>query len=415
MSEATQQRPEPTRRPEPNRAAPQGRRARIRQWLRRAAGADGHERHTAALIGKSALAATAAWVVAHDCLGAQSPAFAPFSAVVIMQVTVYQSVVQALRYVGAVAAGVALQGALGFLAGPDVLTFVLVALVAMAIGRWRRLGSQGSQVTTAAFFAFSTYVSASGNAERLGQLGQIVLLVLIGCGIGVVVNVTVLPPMRYRSAEHGIHTLSHSLCDLVSDISPALREGETDEERTRHWRQRAEHLPALVDQAQSSVNVARESAYYNPRRVLRRHGRHTTFSGYQEVVDALARVTHQVTSLVRSLDQWHDGERGATYGEFLRHYGDFLSSLAHITALFSRIDEDHLTDQARELCSAAGTAQERHSRLVGHSERSALPVGDLSQPYGILLVEATRLMDEFQYTCDVLQHEVEHERTSGCP
>lgn len=408
MSEAVKQ-------PSRSHAAEQGRVARARQWLRRAAGSDGHERHTAALIGKSALAATLAWVIAHDYIGAQSPAFAPFSAVVIMQVTVYQSVVQALRYVGAVSVGVALQGVLGFLAGPELLTFVLVALVAMAIGRWRRLGSQGSQVTTAAFFAYSTYVSASGNTERLGQLGQIVLLVLIGCVVGVVVNMAILPPLRYRSAEHGIHALAHSLCDLVSDIHPALRERKMDEERTRHWRQRADDLPALISQAQASVHVARESAYYNPRRMLGRHGHHTTFPGYQAVVDALARVTHQVGSLVRSLDQWHDGGDGGAYDDFLQEYGSFLSSLAHITDLLSRIDEDRLPEQARELCSAAGTAREQHSRLAERSEESSLPVEDLSQPYGILLVEATRLMDEFQYTCDVLQYGVDREKTSGCP
>ncbi|MDI5980945.1 hypothetical protein [Amycolatopsis magusensis] len=46
----------------------------------------------------------------------------------------------------------------------------------------------------------------------------------------------------YRSAEHGIHTLAHSLCDLLSDVHPALREGLLEEERTSHWRQRAAQL-----------------------------------------------------------------------------------------------------------------------------------------------------------------------------
>lgn len=174
-------------------AASQGRLARVRRWFGRA-GSDGHERHTLALIGKSTLAAAVSWVIARDVMAAQSPAFAPFSAVLIMQVTVYQSLVQALRYVGAVAVGVGLQGVLGLLAGPHLLTFVLVTLAALAIGRWRPLGSQGSQVATAAFFAFSTYVSATSDAQRWSQLGQIIVLVLIGCGIGVVVNTLVLPP-----------------------------------------------------------------------------------------------------------------------------------------------------------------------------------------------------------------------------
>ncbi|MFI9256154.1 hypothetical protein ACIGT4_00315 [Streptomyces sioyaensis] len=82
-------------------------------------------------------------------LHAQSPAFAPFSAVLIMQMTVYRSLLDSSRYVAAVVAGVA-----------------------------------------------------------------------------------VLPPLRYRGAEHGIRTLAHALCDLVSDVYPALRAHDVDPERT---------------------------------------------------------------------------------------------------------------------------------------------------------------------------------------
>jgi len=44
---------------------------------------------------------------------------------------------------------------LGFLAGPDLLTFGLVTVTASAIGRSRLLVSQGPHVVTAAYFAFS--------------------------------------------------------------------------------------------------------------------------------------------------------------------------------------------------------------------------------------------------------------------
>ncbi|MGX1564751.1 FUSC family protein [Streptomyces sp. NPDC055506] len=391
--------------PRPQAASP-GRTARVRQWFGRA-GSDGHERHTLALIGKSTLAATIAWVIARDVMAAQSPAFAPFSAVLIMQVTVYQSLVQALRYVGAVAVGVGLQGVLGLLAGPHLLTFVLVTLAALAIGRWRPLGSQGSQVATAAFFAFSTYVAATSDAQRWSQLGQIIVLVLIGCGIGVVVNTLVLPPLRYRSAEYGVHTLAHSLCDLIGDMYPALREGKPDEERTRHWRRRASHLAPIVQQAQSSVHTAWESTLYNPRRLWRRHRHRTSFDGYQAVVDALERVSDQVASMTRSLDQWHDAHPGREGIGFARSYGDFLASLAHIAELLGQVDEDRLQDQAHQLCEAAAEAQRCRDRLEEDARAGSLPLSDPAQPYGILMAEAARLTDEFQHTCDVLKHGVD--------
>lgn len=389
------------------RPASLGGAARARQWLRRAVGADSHERHTVVLIAKSTMAAVASWVIAHDLMGARSPAFAPFSAVLIMQVTVYQSMLQTLRYVGAVSAGVALQGVFGYLAGPDLLTFALVGLIALSIGRWRALGSQGSQVATAAFFAFSTYASATSDAERWSQLGQIVLLVLVGCGVGVLVNTLVLPPMRYRSAESGVHTLAHSLCNLVGDMYPALREGELQEERTRHWRRRAAQLAPIVEQAQSAVRTAWESTYYNPRHLLRRHRRPAGFDGYEALINALERVSYQVGSMTRSFDQAREsGVDVAEHQDFLRRYGDLLADLAHVTDLFSKVEERSIEPQAGELCAAAQAAQEQCDRLTRWAEESGLPVSDPSRPYGILLAEAVRLMDELQHSCDVLQSSV---------
>lgn len=383
-------------------SASQGRFARAGRWFRRAGGADSYERYTLALVCKSALAATVAWVISFDLMDARSPAFAPFSAVLIMQVTVYQSLVQMLRFVGAVCAGVALQAALGFLFGPTLLTFVLVALIAMTIGQWRRLGAQGSQVSTAAFFAFSTYVSATGGLDRVTQLGQIILLVLVGCGVGVLVNVLVLPPLRYRGAEHGIQALAHSLCDLLGDMYPALREGQLGDDRTSHWRERAAHLGSVAAQAQSSVRTASESTYFNPRRRLRRHSRHNAFPVYQGVIDALERAGHQVVSITRSLDQWRNGEGGDEHRDFLRRYGDFLASIAEIAYLFSAIDEDRLDEQASELRSATEEAQRRRDTLVEVVEDSALPTADPSHPYGILLAEATRMVDEAQHLRSML-------------
>ncbi|WP_309237804.1 aromatic acid exporter family protein [Streptomyces albidus (ex Kaewkla and Franco 2022)] len=389
------------------RPAPQGRVARARQWMRRALGArGGHERDVLIIIGKSTLAASLSWFVAHDVMQAQTPAFAPFSAVLIMQVTVYRSLLHALRYVGAVALGVLLQGALGLLGGPDMLTFVLMALAALSIARWRPLGSQGSNVATAAFFAFSTYISAASISQGFMQLGQIILLVLIGCGVGVLVNVLVLPPMRYRGAEYGIQTLGQSLCDLFSDIYPALKEGELEEGRTRHWRHRAFNLGSITEQAKSSVHTAWESLYYNPRRKLQGHSGEPSFDSYQELVDALERVTYQVASMTRSFVQWHDGDGDPEHRDFLQHYGDFIASLARVTEVYSRFQGEHLPDQSQELCSRTEEARERHGRLVDFANGGPLPLADPSEPYGILLGEATRLMEEVQHTCDVLEQAV---------
>ncbi|MFC8128749.1 aromatic acid exporter family protein [Streptomyces sp. NPDC057302] len=390
-------------------AAAQGWFDRVRRWWQRARGVPGYERHTLLLVLKSTLAATLAWIVSYYLLDAPSPAFAPFSAVLIMQVTVYQSLLQSLRYLAAVVVGVAMVAGLGFLGGPDLLTFALVALVGLSIGRWPALGVQGSQVATAAFFAFSTYASATTATDKVSQLGQILLLVLIGCAIGVVVNVTVAPPMRYRSAEYGIRSLSVALGELVSDMYPVLREGELDEELCRQWRWRAEQTGGLITQAREGFRTAEESLYFNPRRLLRRHRGRASFDGYGAVLGALERSLYQVASLTRSLHQWHE-EEGSRHDDraFLLGYADFLESLERIAQVLGELDEDSLTEQAKQLCQLADEAQGCCRRVADGASRAGLPLADPARPYGVLVVESTRLMEEFQHACDVLQRHVGH-------
>ncbi|POX37453.1 hypothetical protein C3486_28370 [Streptomyces sp. Ru73] len=384
----------------------------MRQWWGRAVGTPGHERYTVLLVAKSTLAATVCWVISYNLLQARSPAFAPFSAVLIMQVTVYQSLVQSLRYVGAVTAGVAVQAALGFLAGPDVLTFVLVAAIALTIGRWPALGAQRTQVATAAFFAFSTYSAATTNTEKITQLGQIILLVLIGCVVGVLVNLAVFPPMRYRSAEYGVRSLAHALCDLVSDVYPALRDGDLSRERTEQWRSRGERAETLIAQARSGLHTARESMYYNPRRLLRRYRGAGGFQEYASVMEALERTLYQMASLTRSLDRWREdreeearkGDGRDDRGAFLLSYARFLESVSALTSVLAELEEESLADQARELCRLADEAERYRDEVADEAERQGLPLTDPQRPFGVLVIEATRLMEEFQHTCDVIQH-----------
>lgn len=356
------------------------------------------------LVGKSTLAASASWYMAHDLVAAQMPAFAPFSAVLIMQVTVYQSMLQALRYLAAVCAGVFGQAGLGIVAGPGLITFVLVALITLAIGRWRHLGAQGTEVATAAFFAFSTYSASAGMRQSVEQLGQIILLVAIGCTIGVAVNLLLWPPMRYRSAETGIHTLAEDLSGLLADIHPALREHGVDKERAQQWRKRAAEIAWLVSQARAALHTAVESQHYNPRRLLPGNSRHKDFSGYRDVIDALERVTHQLASLTRTLHQWPQDEEGNECNTFLRDYADLLEAFAQFTRPFCEVDEDRLSRQAEELCEAATTVQDTRERLVDRARNSSLALNDPSRPYGILLAEATRLTEEAEHSCNALHH-----------
>ncbi|HET6859725.1 MAG TPA: FUSC family protein [Streptomyces sp.] len=374
-----------------------------RAWAERALRSSGHERFTVLMIGKSTLAATVAWWVAHHLMHATSPAFAPFSAVLIMNATIHQSVWQALRYTAAVAAGVAVQGALGFLIGPELFVFPLVAVIALAIGQWAALGEQRSQVATAAFFAFSTYITASTTGDQAGELGQIVLLVLIGCVLGLIVNLGIAPPLRYRSAEQGIQMLGHEVETLLDDMADGLREGDVSAERTQAWILAGERAQGSVAQARIGLRMAEDSLPLNPRRLLPAHRGYLTFGRYRQVLVSMERSVYQLASLNRSLDQWRETENTYSYTPVLHAYAEFLTALRDIAHVLSALDTDTLTDQAAEASTRVATAQERLHAVLRAAQSAGLPLADPSRPYGVLVVEASRLMEEFQYTCDALQ------------
>ncbi|MGW6275480.1 FUSC family protein [Streptomyces sp. NPDC055060] len=372
-------------------------------WLKRAWNSPGHERHSALLLGKSVLAATLAWWVAYDVLKAVSPAFAPFSAVLIMNVTIYKSVWQAARYAAAVTVGVAIQAAIGFVAGPDLFAFVLVAAVALWIGQWPALGEQRSQVATAAFFAFSTYAAAATTSDKAAQLGQIILLVLIGCGIGLSVNLCIAPPLRYRSAEHGLHGLAREIESLLDDMADGLSSGDVDAERAEQWRVAGESAQRAVGQARAGLSTAENSLPFNPRRLLPSHRSYLTFNRYHQSVNALERAVYQLGSLTRSLGQWRETENTYTYAPALEAYADFAASLRDIAHVIAELDSDTLSEQAEQMCRLATKSQEALQKVLSAAQDNQLPLSDASRPYGVLVVEATRLMEEFQNTCDVLK------------
>ncbi|MBZ2408740.1 hypothetical protein HX747_15310 [Streptomyces sp. L06] len=392
---------------------------RVAEWGRRLRRPESSARRSLLLVLKSALAATLSWLVSYELMNATSPAFAPFSAVLMVQVTVYQSVVQSLRYVGAVAAGVAVQAVLGLSAGPDLVTFALVALVALVISRWRVLGAQGSQVATAAFFAFATYTGVSSNTDQVKELGQIVLLVLIGSAVGVGVNVLIAPPLRYRSAEWGIRALAQEIHDLLDAMAPELGEGTPDADTTQGWRDRADRTGTLISQSREGLRTARESLRLNPHPWARRRRGTITFEAYDRTMEALVRMISQVAAITRSLDQQHQDEEqdqereeesspDRDYAPFLRAYATFLSSVVDFTEILATLDEDHLRDQAGRLGEAADGLERCRGEVVRTTEERGLSLTDPTEPYGVLVVEATRLSEECRYTAQVLARSAEN-------
>lgn len=368
---------------------------RVACIVRRAFGHAGPDRDVLLLIVKSVIAATVAWVLANDLLGASSATFAPFTALLMVQATISQSLDQSARYAGAMVFGVVLAGLLTPLLGAATVTFSILMLVALVLGRWRKLGKQGPQVGVAALFAYSSFTHSGAPATSFLQLVSIAGLVLLGCALGVVTNVAIAPPMRYRSAQHGISALAHSVCDLLTDAANSIAKGVPDQDEADALLHRANQFPDLVSQTRSAVEQAAEARRFNPRRLFLR--RTASFEGHRAIIDALERATDQVRSATRGLtyaSSLSDAQQRA-HEQFLATYSEVLTETAQAARVIGELHSAADTERADELQDAVERARRAYSTLAEQTEDQQLDSPGQWPVYGALQTDAHRLVEEF--------------------
>ncbi|MGV0717612.1 aromatic acid exporter family protein [Mycolicibacterium sp. XJ662] len=370
---------------------------------RRAMAQHNFDRDNVLMLGKSVLAATVAWLLASQVFGASHATFAPFSAVLLMQITIADSVQMAMHYTGAVIVGVCLTGAIVLPWGVQPWLFPIILVVALTIGRWRRLGSQGINVTVAAIFAYGAFAMPEPGVSPSSQLPEIVGMVLLGASVALAVNLLVAPPLRYRSAGYAVQSFCDSLSDLLADMIEGLKDGTPDADAARHWRQHADGVARMTPQARHTVDHADQTSRFNPRRLLVHD--HRSFDGYRVTIQAADRITAQVRSVITGLvriGERDDDEQQPHHDAFLRHYTavlsavrDAVSAMGGIHSVDDLVDGEQLSEAARD-CTAA--LQQLRSQAQGKP---------LDQPtqwsvYGGLYTDAQRMCDEVGWARDGL-------------
>ncbi len=360
--------------------------------LRRAKDHGGREREVVLLVVKSTIAAVASWALANQ-LGMSSATFAPFSALLVVQSTVYRSVLNSLRFVAAVLAGVIVAGAVGPLLGQHIGSFALMIFVGLLIGRWNRLGSQGSQVPVAAIFAYSSI-----STGQLAMLGDIALAVLLGAGVGVLVNMLLAPPVRTRDAAQGVLEMSRSIREVLTDVAGGLRQGVPSTEDAEDWLRRSRNLDRTLSRARSSIEHGAESVQFNPRRLLMSRSATTSFAGYRTAAEALSRAAEQVRSVTYELTFTARDEqrRGEQYAEFLQSYADLLDRAVEATDDLGQPDNEDGTGYSG-LDEHVEQGREIFRRLAEQVENKEFDSPDQWPAYGALITNAQRLLDEFDH------------------
>ncbi|UCM89948.1 aromatic acid exporter family protein [Streptomyces marincola] len=359
--------------------------ARARRNAARAVRRPGWERDDLTMHAKAVLAAVAAWSIASWLLPVSVTTFAPFTSLLSVHGTVYRSLWQSLRYMGAVAVGVVLAAGFGSTAGIHAWSLAVLLIAALAVARLRPLGAQRLQVPVTALFAFS----AGGG--QLDYSLQLVAAILIGVGCGLATAVLWAPRLRHGSADEAVRSLGGEVCGLLSDIADDLRETTPDETRAQEWLDRARRIDGLAQRARASVEDGEEAARLNPRRLVR--GGHLRLPAHHAAVNVLERVGHQTQSIARGLRYAaHSDHYQALARDFLTGYAELLTDVA-VAARELPVSEDADAD-GEALRDRVDRARRCHDRLAARSRRAHLDAPGEWPLYGALLTDAARILDD---------------------
>lgn len=358
--------------------------AAVGRTVQAAVRASGPERDTMVQSLKAAAAAIAAWALTGWWLTAPLALMAPWTALALVDATVYRSIRAGLQQLAVIVIGALWASAAMALTGGHTLGSMIIALpVLVLIGSYRRLGTQGVYGATTALFVI-TY-----GAYSLSAVGHRLLETAIGAVIGICVNAFVLPPVHLRNVRDQLQRLARDSAALLHTMAEALHEEDWDASDAAAWHDRARRLTQLLRSLSEARQWSDESFRYNPGLRLRRTGPPPPPT---EADTRWEHITDHLHTLTRSL-AGTAGERArltAPGSTFLLHYADLAERLAELCEA-----------EERRLGATTGDdpSDERQARAADEAQRCLDRLADLYRGRdgtvavaGVLLAESRQLV-----------------------
>ncbi|GAA1488212.1 FUSC family protein [Brachybacterium sacelli] len=208
---------------------------------------------------KAVIAATAAWWFALVVLDSRMPFLAPWTALLTVHATVFRSLSRGAQTLIASALGVLISFLIGNFLGVHLWTFALSLLLGMLGSRLPGIRMEGVAIATTAIF-----VLGSGFGEQQPLLNDRLVEIAVGVGIGVVVNLLIIPPLRDRQAAAYVDSINRRMGAVLGDMAEAFSVS-WDTDRAEEWFGEAVSMQEELETVQETVRFARESERANPR------------------------------------------------------------------------------------------------------------------------------------------------------
>ncbi len=246
---------------------------------------------------KTAAAAILAWALSAEVFALPQSFLAPWSALLVVHVTVYRTLSLGVRQVSGAVLESSWRGRSATCSALSTLGVAVLVVVGLLFGtvRWFR-----EDTTTVA--ATGLIVLTTGASIHDHVLGVRLLETGIGIGVGLLVNLIVWPPLRDYAASRLIGAIDDAIGGLLLEMADRLSGTVTDQDVTA-WVGRTRDLEASLDEAWASVRQARESGRLNPRRAAREVA---TTQGWEQVLtdneQAVAEARSMASTVAHSVE-----------------------------------------------------------------------------------------------------------------
>ena len=365
----------------------------MRAWLRAARTAfasAGPERDVALLALKAAIATVIAWQFAVWVLDSPTPFYAPMAALLVVDRTMVRSIGASAQRVAAVVVGMSVAWLVGSLVGVHWWSMIPVMLLALLIGRWRRLGDHGIQVPTMVLLSLLTVQGTDTDFTYLT-----ILETIAGGVIGVATNAVVFAPLHIQQPRDEVRAMTRRVHRLLTDMAQGLR-GGWDADAARRWYDTSSEIVQSAPTVLEAIATGRESTKFNPRHEVRPVD--IDWAGYERTVETIRRTQWQVSGIARTLvDAADEAERQpAPDPSFLEGYAGALDEIGEAIEHFglrSAADQDAVVQHLEAAISALDDLGLR-VRATPLENPHAWPA------YGALILDAQRLARELSLKRD---------------
>ncbi|MGR8012017.1 FUSC family protein [Streptomyces hypolithicus] len=332
---------------------------------------------------KAAAAATLAWALTGWWWNAPMALMAPWTAVVLVQSTVYRSLRSGVQQLVVIAIGTVLAAGAANLTGNTMAAMALVLPVTVLLGNWTRFGEHGLYAPTTALFVLA-YGSYSG-IDILHRLFES----LVGAVIGIAVNALILPPVHLRSVRDCLQRLPADSADLLRGSAAEVREG-LDPQKAENRHAQARRLMVTLSDLHDARGWTRESYRLNPGSRMRRTGPRLPPVQWDY---AWGRIADPLVSLTRALVRTVSDNPGCPPlpGPAQGHLADLLEAAGDVCAADRNILGGNILGAREERATALDAAWAAHAQLKAQLlEQDA----DTATSVGGLLAECQQLLHE---------------------